>query len=82
MTTTNLQYTPEVYDLELDRVRAIPILPQTASFLLLQTVAMVLVDLSSVVQYNLNLGIVMLQSCDSHMTKHREHIQMYIKWRV
>ena len=59
---SHLQFSSEVSDPQLDWVGTIPELLQTVGLLLSLTIAMVLVDCSTVIQYHLDLGVIMLNS--------------------
>ena len=57
---SHLQYSPEVNDPQLDWVGTISELLQAAGLLLPLSVAVVLIDLTTIVQYHLDLGIIVL----------------------
>ena len=57
-----LQYSSEVNDPQLHWVGTIPELLQTVGLLLPLSVTVVLIDLSTVVQYHLDLGVIVLNS--------------------
>ena len=60
MVSAHLENPPQVDDSELHWVGTIPELPQAIGLLLPQSIAVVLVHLSTIVEHNLNLRIVML----------------------
>lgn len=60
---SHLKHSSQIGDAYLHGVRAIPKLPQTICLLLFQSIAMVLVHLSAVIERNLNLGVIMLSQC-------------------
>ena len=57
---SHLEHSSQIYDAYLHGVRAVPKVLQTISLLQFQTIAVVLVHFSAIVECNLNLGVIVL----------------------
>lgn len=55
-----LEHSSQIDDPDFDRVGTISKLPQAVCFLLVDPVVVVFIELSTIIEYDLNLGIVML----------------------